>query len=87
MGSPSGHDGPEDLACRAFMADVLACRHPDHPGTIRAIRECIGGREALDPAIEWTVPGDFDCAVSIDAFGFAMAVRPEGGLLVARAVG
>ena len=86
MGSPSGHDGPEDLACQAFMADVLAGRQPDHSGTIRAIRECIGGREALDPAVDWTLPGDFDCAVSIDAFGFAMRVAREHGLLVARRV-
>jgi 2-phosphosulfolactate phosphatase len=84
MGSPSGSDGPEDLACRSFMADVLAGRTPDHAVTIRQVRESIGGQRALDPAIDWTVPGDLECATDVDAFGFAMPVRREGGLLVAR---
>jgi len=84
MGSPGGHDGPEDLACRAFMADVLAGRPPDHVATIRAVRESLGGREALDPSIDWTVPGDVVCATDVDRFDFAMPVTREGGLLVAR---
>jgi 2-phosphosulfolactate phosphatase len=84
MGSPSRDDDPEDLACRAFMADVLAGRAPDRDGTIRAVRDSPGGRAALDPAIDWTVPGDLDCATDIDAFDFAMPVAREDGLLVAR---
>lgn len=52
MGSPSGDDGPEDLACRAFMAHVLAAREPDRDATIDAVRSSIGGRRALDPAID-----------------------------------
>ena len=86
MGSPSRQDDPEDLACRAFMADVLAGREGDRDATIRAIRESPGGRNALDPALDWTVPGDLDCATAIDRFDFAMPVKREDGLLVARAV-
>jgi 2-phosphosulfolactate phosphatase len=85
MGSPSGDDGPEDLACRAFMADVLAGRPTDQAATIRQVRESIGGRRALDPNVEWTVPGDLVCATDIDRFDFAMPVKREDGLLVARA--
>jgi len=85
MGSPSRQDDPEDLACRAFMADVLAGRAPDRDATIRAVRESPGGRAALDPNVDWTVPGDLDCATDVDAFDFAMPVAREDGLLVARA--
>jgi 2-phosphosulfolactate phosphatase len=84
MGSPSRQDDPEDLACRAYMADVLAGREPDLDATIRAVRDSPGGRAALDPSIDWTVPGDLDCATAIDAFDFAMPVRRADGLLVAR---
>lgn len=84
MGSPSGSDGPEDLACRALMADVLAGRHPDHATAIREVRESLGGQRALDPAIDWTVPGDLDCATDVDRFDFAMPVLREDGLIVAR---
>jgi 2-phosphosulfolactate phosphatase len=84
MGSPSGSDGPEDVACRAYMADVLRGRHPDREMTIRAVRESKGGRWALDPSVDWISPGDLECATAIDRFAFAMPVTREDGLLVAR---
>lgn len=84
MGSPSGSDGPEDVACRTFMDDVLAGRGPDRNRAIREVRESLGGQRALDPAIDWTVPGDLECATDVDRFAFAMPVTREGGLLVAR---
>jgi 2-phosphosulfolactate phosphatase len=86
MGSPSRDDDPEDLACRAYIADALAGRAPDHAATVRQVRESPGGRRALDPNVEWTVPGDLVCATDIDRFDFAMPVTREGGLLVARRV-
>jgi 2-phosphosulfolactate phosphatase len=87
MGAPKvGSDGPEDLACRAYMADVLAGRQPDRECAIREVTESPSGQHALDPAIDWTVPGDLVCATSVDAFDFAMPVAREDGLLVARAL-
>ena len=86
MGSPSGSDGPEDVACRAFMAETLRGRVPDRDAAVRQVRESKGGRWALDPAVDWISPGDLDCATSVDAFDFAMPVAREDGLLVARRV-
>lgn len=84
MGSPSGSDGPEDVACRTYMADVLRGREPDREEAICAVRESKGGRWAVDPAADWISPQDLDCATSVDAFDFAMPVAREDGLLVAR---
>jgi 2-phosphosulfolactate phosphatase len=84
MGSPSGSDGPEDVACRGYMADVLRGREPDREATIRQVRESKGGRWALDPSVDWVSPGDLECATAIDRFAFAMPVTREDGLLVAR---
>jgi 2-phosphosulfolactate phosphatase len=86
MGSPSGFDGPEDVACRTFMADVLAGREPDRFTARREIWNSPGGEAARDPSVDWTSPGDLECATDVDAFDFAMHVRREDGLLVARAV-
>src|SRR5262245_52148466 len=86
MGSPSGSDGPEDVACRGYMADVLRGREPDREAAIRMVRESKGGRWALDPTVDWISVGDLDCATSIDRFAFAMPVAREDGLLVARRV-
>jgi len=83
-GSSSGLDSQEDLACRAFMADALCGRAPDRDATIRAVRTSPGGVLALDPSVDWTVPGDLDCATAVDEFDFAMPVTREDGLLVAR---
>jgi 2-phosphosulfolactate phosphatase len=84
MGSPSGLDGAEDVACRTYIADLLAGREPCRETAIRTVRECKAGRMAFDPAIDWFTPGDLDCATAIDAFDFAMPVTRESGLLVAR---
>ena len=84
MGSPSGFDGPEDVACRTYMAEALRGHAPDRDAATREVRESKGGLAALDPAVDWTSPGDLECATSVDAFAFAMPVAREDGLLVAR---
>jgi len=86
MGSASGADGREDVACRTYLADVLAGRAPDREAAVRDVRESRGGRMALDPSIDWISPQDLDCTTSVDRFDFAMPVGREDGLLVARRV-
>lgn len=86
MGSPSGSDGPEDVACRTYMADVLRGRAPDRDAAIREVRESKGGRWALDPAVDWISPQDLMWATAVDYVSFAMPVQREGELLVARRV-
>lgn len=83
-GSSSGLDSQEDLACRAYMADVLAGRTPDRDAAVRAVRTSPGGLLALDPSVDWISPQDVDCAADVDRFDFAMPVAREDGLYVAR---
>lgn len=86
MGSPSGFDGPEDVACRGFMAETLRGGRPDEEAAKRAVRESPGGRAASDPAVDWISWQDLWRATEVDLFAFAMPVRREDGLLVARRV-
>jgi 2-phosphosulfolactate phosphatase len=86
MGSPSGFDGPEDVACRTYMAAMLRGGRPDEETARRAVRESKGGRAALDPAEDWISERDLWCATQVDRWAFAMPVRREDGLPVARRV-
>jgi 2-phosphosulfolactate phosphatase len=84
MGSPSREDDPEDLACRGFMAETLRGGRPAREPVRRAVWESPGGRKALDPSVDWISSEDLFWATQLDLFAFAMPVRREGGLLVAR---
>lgn len=83
MGSRNGPDGPEDVACQSYMADLLAGRPPDVLATADAVIASPAGRMALDPAVDFKTPGDLERAVAIDRFDFAMPVMREDGLLTA----
>lgn len=79
MGSPHEPDGQEDDACADYMEALFSGETPDR----RAVEQSPAGVLALDPEIDWILPGDLECAVAIDRFDFAMPVRDEGGLLIA----
>ncbi len=84
MGSPYSGEGSEDDACAELMAALLRGESADTARTIRAVRSSEAGRQALDPAVEWTSPEDLDRACALDRFDFALPVELEDGLLVAR---
>jgi 2-phosphosulfolactate phosphatase len=86
MGSPRGPDGDEDVACGDYMRALLGGSETDASEIVRRVRESPAGLQALDPTLPWISPEDLACAVDIDRFPFAMLVRREGDLLVARTV-
>lgn len=77
-------DGPEDVACREYMAALMSKEPVNKAQTIQEVRESRGGKMAIDPTVDWISPGDLECAVAIDKFDFAMPVERRGNLLVAR---
>lgn len=84
MGSQKGPDGPEDEACAELMEALLEERVPDLDAVRARIRSSPAAALALDPAVDWIVPDDLECALDYDFFGFAMPVTREGDLLIAR---
>lgn len=85
MGSRHGPDREEDLACRRYMRALFDGRPIDRAAIVADVVASPAGQVALDPAVDWTTPGDLERAVAIDRFDFAMPVAREDGLLVARA--
>lgn len=83
MGSRNGPDGPEDLACRRYMASLFNGEPVPQDEITRAVIDSPSGQMARDPAIDFKTPGDLERAVAIDRFDFAMPVTREDGLLVA----
>jgi 2-phosphosulfolactate phosphatase len=84
MGSPRGPDGDEDVACGDYMAALLQDAEPDMAAIVRRVRGSLAGQQALDPSLPWITPDDLACACDVDRFPFAMVVRREEDLLVAR---
>jgi 2-phosphosulfolactate phosphatase len=84
MGSPAGPDGPEDDACADLLEALLREQPCEHGRIVRMVSESPAAQQALDPAIDWITPGDLECALAIDRFGFAIRARVELGRVVAR---
>lgn len=78
MGSPKGPDKEEDLACRNYLKHLLLNEPIDKKKIMDEVTNSPAGRMALDPEVDWKTPGDLECAVSIDKFGYAMPVFREG---------
>jgi 2-phosphosulfolactate phosphatase len=97
MGSPYDGDdessGAEDDACADLIEALLASDDTASmaqralagtTSTIERVRASRAARQALDPSIDWITPADLECALAIDRFDFAMRVRREHDLLIAR---
>lgn len=84
MGSPYSGEGAEDDACAEHLRALLLGERTDPERTLAAVRASEAGRQALDPAVDWTSASDLACACAIDRFDFALPVAREDGLLVAR---
>jgi 2-phosphosulfolactate phosphatase len=83
VGKAGGVDGPEDIACRDYMAALAAGSPVDRAAVRRIVEESPSGRECVDPTCDYKSPGDLVRAVAIDRFAFAMTVIKKGELLVA----
>lgn len=74
----------EDELCALHLRNLLEGR----PGDPEAVRRVIlAGKEAerfRDPTRPYLLPGDLDVALDIDRYGFAVRIRLESGIPVAR---
>ncbi len=86
MRSLFGPDGDEDNACAEYMAALLRGGSVDPAPYVERVRTSPAAAKGYDPAVDWQSPGDVEHACAVDAFAFAMPVRREGELLVARPV-
>ena len=84
MGAPGIAGDDDDIACRDLMAKQLRGESISHEQIARRVAASRAGLEALDPDIDFKSTGDLARAVMIDRFDFALPVRMESGLLVAR---
>lgn len=81
---PDGVDGPEDVACRDLIAARLRREEPDVDAIRTTVRGCPAAAELLDPSRGDGCYEDLHMALDVDRFDFAMPVRRDGSVLVAR---
>ena len=85
VASAAPNEGEEDIACAEWLAATLQGVSHSREAVIAAV---VGSRAAArhrsDDA-DFPI-GDVECAVAIDAFGFAMKVERQAGRLIARAI-
>jgi 2-phosphosulfolactate phosphatase len=80
MGQNAIEDADEDLLCARYLAAALTDKRPSMPlVTLLADRDGEGWPE-------WFPRRDAELALEVDRFSFALPVRREGGLLIARPV-
>jgi 2-phosphosulfolactate phosphatase len=85
MGQAARQRTDEDEQCALYLRNLLQGRRPD-PEAVRTL--VLAGQEAQkydDPTQPHFHPQDRMLALSIDRYPFAIRVRREDGLLVARA--
>jgi len=78
MGQNAEEDADEDLACARYLAAALGGERPSMPlVTLLADRDGQGWPD-------WFPRRDAELALEVDRFAFALPVRRESGLLIAR---
>jgi 2-phosphosulfolactate phosphatase len=78
MGHNAREDADEDLACARYLKAAL-CDEPPPPPHVTFLAD-----HAEEGWPEWFPRRDAELAMEVDRFSFALPVRREGGLLVAR---
>jgi 2-phosphosulfolactate phosphatase len=82
--SGAPHEGEEDLACAELMAAALEGVDHSHADVVEAVMNSrAAARHRASDDHDFPL-ADLECAVSIDAFPFAMKVELEGGRKIAR---
>src|SRR2546426_1588169 len=84
MGAAARGRSDEDEQCALYLRNLLQGRRPDHEAVQKLV---LIGQEAQkygDPSQPHFHPRDREMAVHIDRYPFAIRVRREDGLLVAR---
>ena len=83
IASGSPLEGEEDIGCAEWIASLLQRRHGDKDAVIDAVRASRAAARHRHGDQDFP-PDDVDCAVAIDAVGFAMKVEWQGRRAVAR---
>ncbi|MCC6405655.1 MAG: 2-phosphosulfolactate phosphatase [Planctomycetes bacterium] len=85
MGWAGDGIGEEDDACGDLLEARLSGRPIDLAACLAKARASRAAQNGFDPTLDWITPGDVERALQVDRFDFAMPVRRERGLLIARA--
>jgi 2-phosphosulfolactate phosphatase len=78
MGQNAQEDADEDLACARYLAATLGEERPQMRMVTLLADRAAGGWP------DWFPRRDAELALEVDRFTFALPVRREGGLLIAR---
>ncbi len=84
MAGDVSHAPMEDDICGDYLAGLLRGETTDTSGIGDAVLATPHAQLFLDPADPDFIPSDLDYVLAVDRFDFAMPVRREGDLLVAR---
>ncbi len=87
MGVAGKYRSDEDEQCALYLRNRLQGRHPDPEAVKQLVLVGDEAQKYLDPSQPQFHPQDREFAVSIDRYPYAMVVKREHGLLVARVVG
>ena len=85
MGADGLARADEDEQCAMYIRNLLQGAAPDRAAVRSLVLSGEQSRKYENPKLPHFHPKDRDIALRIDEFPFAIAVRPEEGLLVARA--
>jgi len=86
LGAGTHESFEEDIACGEYLEDLLLKRTSNIPLLKERVIQSAGGKQALDPLINWKTPRDFELALQFNRFDFVMPVRKENGLWIASAL-
>ena len=84
MGSKGKARTDEDELCALYLRNLLQGRTPDHDAVRALVLVSEDSQKFDDPALPHYHPKDRQIALQIDSIHFAIAVRREDGLLVAK---
>ncbi|MFN8485635.1 MAG: 2-phosphosulfolactate phosphatase [Anaerolineae bacterium] len=84
MAGDVSHAPMEDDICGDYLAALLRGETPDTSGFRDAILATPHAQLFLDPDDPDFIPSDLDYVLAVDRFDFAMPVRRDGDLLIAR---
>ena len=82
----SYNGGDEDIACAAYLEELLKGKPPDVKPFIKRVLESRDAFPHLDPRQRGFPLSDLDYCTQIDRFDFAMPITREDGKLIMRAV-
>ena len=84
MGAEGVDRTDEDEQCALYLRNLMQGRAPDHDAVRALVLAGKWSKNFEDPALPHYHPMDRDIALQIDSMPFAIQVRREDGLLVAR---